>query len=288
MRTKIIRYIIVVLAATLVVSCQKSDIPTYDNTYDAIRFPVSNLLSSEDKGYDASAGVFRTSYSFIGDPFAEYVVYDIPLVLVGSQSQTDRKVNYQIDTGRSYSPPGSYEILESVVPADSHAGYIRIKLYNLEELDEEVYELYITLEESEGLSLIPAKYTSAVMTWHNNLPAPTLNTQIRTYNYLIVSPASYNSTSLPYFSPNALKAIVDAFGWNDWDDYEIHGPSYNSNGYKYLPRSTVLSSNNSYKSYAAKLGAYIKAHNEAHPDAPLLHNAGEQKGEPIEARFYDN
>lgn len=275
------------MIALLVSGCEKSEIPYYDSTHDAIRFPASSLSSSETSGYDSSTGLFHASYSFVEDPFAEYTLYDVPLVLVGNRAGYDRKINYSVDTGRSSAPAGTYEILESVVPADSHTGYIRMKLYNAEELDEEVYELYIALKESEGLSLAPEEYTSAAISWNNMIPAPVLAAQIRTYNYLIASPGSYNSTSIAYYSPNALRAIVDALGWNDWDDYDVHGVRYNSNGYKYLPRSTVLPAN-AYKSYAIKLGIYIKAYNEAHPDTPLLHNAGELKGQPVEARSYES
>lgn len=289
METKPIKYIIHALfsLAVLVSGCEKSEIPYYDSTHDAIRFPVSSLSSSETKGYDSSTGLFHAGYSFIEDPFAEYTIYDVPLILVGNQAGYDRKINCSIDTGRSFAPTGSYEIIESVVPADSHTGYIRMKLYNAEELGEKVYELYVTLRESDGLSLAPEKYTSAVISWSNMIPAPALSTQIMTYNHLIASPAGYTSSSIAYYSPNALKAIVDALGWNDWDDYDVHGTKYNSNGYKYLPRVTVLPPN-AYKSYAIKLGIYIKAYNEAHPDAPLVHNAGELKGQPVEARSYAN
>lgn len=289
METKLIKYIIHILfsLAVFVSGCEKSEIPYYNSTHDAVRFPISSLSSTETSGYDSSTGLFHTGYSFIEDPFAEYTIYNVPLILVGNRVDHDRKINYFIDFERSSAPTGSYEILESLIPAGSYTGHIRMKLYNAEELNEEVRELYIALKESDELSLAAEKYTSAVMSWNNMIPAPTLTAQIRTYNNLIVSPAGYNSSSIEYYSPNALKAIVDALNWNDWDNYDIHGVAYNSDGYKYLPKSTSLPSN-SYKSYAVKLGIYIKAYNEIHPDTPLLHNAGGLKGQLVEAKNYAN
>lgn len=288
MKTIINSYITVFFAAVSMTGCQKEDIPYYDDTHDAVRFPVSNLSTWEVRGYEASSALFYTGYSFIENLFAEYAIYDIPLVLIGKSADHDRIVNFTIDTERSTAPNDSYEILESVVPADSIAGRIRIKLYNVEALDNEVYELRITLSESEELLLAPAKYTGAVMTWHNNLPAPGTTSLIRTYNYMIDSPVPYNSTSFEHYSPNALKTIVDALGWDNWDDYDIHGSYYNSDGYKYLPRYTVINVNSRYKSYAVKLGVYIDAYNETHPNTPLVHNAGGQNGKPIKARIYGN
>lgn len=286
MKSKIIRYITGVLAVLLIAGCEKDNIPYYDSTYNAVRFPgPSTFESSEPKGYDSSTGLFHAYYSFIEDPFAEYAIYDVPLILVGNRADYDRKINYIVDPERSFAPAGSYEILEAIIPADSYTGYIRIKLYNTEELDEEVCELYIALREADELSLAPEKYTNAALSWNNTIPTPTLSTQIRTYNYLVAGASSYTSTSIAYYSPNALKAIVDALGWDNWDDYDVHGASYNSNGYKYLPRATILTGN-SYRSYAIKLAVYIKDYNQAHPDAPLLHNAGELKGKPVEARSY--
>jgi hypothetical protein len=128
-----------------------------------------------------------------------------------------------------------------------------------------------------------------MLSWNNAIPMPTNSNFIRTYNMLIKSSLSFISTSTSNYSPNALKAIVAALGWNDWDDYSVHGSKYNSpatGSYKYLPRYTWIYIDNSYKSYALKLADYINSYNTAHPEAPLRHDAGALKGQLIEARSY--
>lgn len=101
--------------------------------------------------------------------------------------------------------------------------------------------------------------------------------------------SSFVSTSKACYSPNAMRAIVGATGWDDWDSYEVHGAKYNNptkyKSYKYLPLYTWIYADNSYKGYAAKLKDWLKAYEESH-GAPLLHDAGSLKGKPVQAREF--
>jgi hypothetical protein len=288
--TKKLFYIgIMAIVAIAFTNCSKDDINYYQSSYNAVRFPGEFYLI-DAKGYDSDMSLFYASYSFIDNAFATSKEYDLPVILIGNKSNTDRTVAYTIDTKKTTAPAGSYEILKAVILADSIKGYIRVKLNNVEELQNATYELYLSLKASDSLNVGPNEYLQAVIQWNNMIPAPTNANHIRSYNMLIKSSLNFVSTSLANYSPRALKAIVNALGWDDWNDYSIHGIYYNNpttyGGYKYLPRYNWIYSDNSYKSYALKLSDYIKAYNEAHPSAPLTHDAGALKGSPIEARSY--
>lgn len=277
---------IILLAIVFIcnVSCEKSDIPYYNSEHDAVRFSNDSKL-----GYSSQDSCLYNSYSFISDPFAEYTIFEVPLTLIGNPANANREVNYTIEE-KSTAPAASYEILESLIPANKNSGYIRIKLYNSEELANSTYELYFTLKNSKSLPIGPSPYLRARLSWNSAIEEPTVVRHIQTYNMLIASKKSYIDRTKACYSSNALKTIVDALGWDDWDDPNVHGKYYNPPGtyksYKYLPRYDFIFSDLSYKGYAAKLRDYIKAYNIAHPDSPLTHDGGDLKGQPIEARSY--
>lgn len=288
MKKIVIKFWILIGLLFVTGSCQTDDISVYNEEYNAVRFPVRSLVTWETDGYEA--GVFFAAYSFIDTPFINDTIYDLPVMLIGHPSNQERTISYRIDEEKSTAPAGSYKIQKAVIPPDTTVGYIQIQLYNLEALNDTTYQLFLTLQESDQLSIGPEAYINAMLSWNNAIPMPTNAYFVRTYNMLIGSSLSFISTSNANYSPNALKAIVAALGWTDWDDQEKHGIKYNPPGtygsYKYLPRYNMIYNDNSYKSYALKLADYIKAYNEANPDAPLRHDAGGLKGELIVARTY--
>ena len=97
------------------------------------------------------------------------------------------------------------------------------------------------------------------------------------------------SISKACYSPNAMKAIVAATGWNDWDDVSVHGSQANVlaayKNYKYLPNYAWIYIDNSYLGYQAKLNDWLQEYKEKN-GTPLLHDAGSLKGKPVEARGY--
>lgn len=285
---KIHKLVFLLFSCCILISCEKDDIKYYEEKHNAIRFPVNALSNSEPSGYDSQTQQFIAACSFVEDPFATDSIYDLPVMLIGTTTDYDRKITFKVNE-ESSAPTDSYEILGAVIPAKEIKGYIRFKLYNLEALNEETYAVSLTLEASDGLHVGPAQYLKAYFSWNNSIPAPTNTNFIRTYNMLILSSLNFVSTSTVNYSPNALKAIVAALSWNDWDDYSVHGSKYNSTAYgsyKYLPRYNMIYSDNSYKSYALKLKTYIEKYNAEHPDSPLVHDAGGLKGQLIEARTY--
>ncbi len=269
-------------------ACDKDDIDTYAEDQAAVRFLASSLTPSESgiggNSYVELDRAVHESYSFIDNSWATAYEYTIPVALIGKTVDYDRTVSYTIAES-STAPEDSYEVTEAVIPAGEKYGYLKVNLKNVEELDTETYELWISLTGNEQLAAGPADYIQAYLSWNNQIPQPTNSNQIRTYNMLVKGMASFVATSISCYSPNALRAIVAATGWNDWDDYIVHGTKYNSNGYKYLPRYSWIYSDNSYKAYAALLKSWLKQY-EAENGSPLLHDAGSLKGQPVEAREY--
>jgi hypothetical protein len=106
---------------------------------------------------------------------------------------------------------------------------------------------------------------------------------------LINSSLSFSSNSNKNYSTSAHLAIVDALGWDDWGNAEVHGTQANTaaydNFYNYLPRYTWIYTGDLYKAYAKKLDDYLKAY-EAEHGAPLLHDGGNLNGQPVQARQY--
>lgn len=277
------KYIIAIALACVLASCGDSDIPYYDSEANAVRFS-SNAVD----GY--SSGTLYQNYSFAGNPLDEYATVDLPLVLVGNTADHDRAVSVSVDTENSTAEQGSYAIEESVIPADSIYGYVRLKLYNV--TGDSTFVLQLKLNASDELKLGPSSYLTAQVSWNNSLPAPANSYTRRTYNMLIKGTSAFASTSTSYYSPNALKVIVAALGWDDWDDPDAH-PEYASAykryftqaNYKYLPNYMLIYIDGTYTYYASKVGEYIEQYNSTH-DTPLLHDAGILEGQPIEARQY--
>lgn len=275
------KYTLALAALVCASSCSKDEIPYYNSLNDAVGF---NKESSN--GYDISTKTLYRSYSFVEHPLDESTLYDIPLTLIGNISDKDRKVSYAVNKEKTTAPNTSYEIQEAIIPANSYTGHIRVKIYNPS--DDSTFELNLILQKSSDLALGPVEYQNASLSWNNVIPAPTSRYNIITYNMLIQGTSSFSSTSLSYYSPNALKTIVAAFGWNNWNDKSAY-PQYaypiSYFAYAYLPDYRILYAEGTYSSFAAKLEDYIDDYNATH-DEPLLHDAGALSGKPIQARKY--
>lgn len=280
--------IFLAIACVLMFSaCSKDDIDTFNQGYDAVRF-VSNLTRSElqylgGNAYSTNDDVLFSSYSFVDDAFATEHEVDLRLVLIGKSATYDRNVDYEVSGNV---PDSAYTVEESVIPADSIYGHIRVKLFNSEYLNDSTYELTIRLKGNNELKAGPEDYISARLSWNNQIPAPSHRDHIRTYNMLIAGMRSPISTSLSAFSPNALRAIVAATGWNDWDDANVHGIRANDANrfyYKYLPRYTWIYVDGSYRGYQAKVKDWLEQYKQTN-GTPLLHDAGALKGRPVQAR----
>ncbi len=274
-------------------ACEKDDIDTYNAEYNAVRFISYQATVAENElggnAYSSADECLYGSYSFLENPFGESYDYSFGLTLVGKVSDSDYQVSYSVDTERTTAPEGSYEIVEAKIPAGSMYGQILVRVKNVEALQTETYELYLKLESSDKLPVGPKEFLLARLAWNNQILEPPHNNLVRSYNMLVQGTSNFVSTSKSHYSSSAMKAIVAATGWDDWDDESIHGTKYNNattyQSYKYLPRYTWIYSDNSYKGYAAMLRDYLKKYEEEYGE-PLLHDAGAFKGQPIVARTY--
>ena len=275
------------LALLLLAGCSQDEIGTFEDRYNSVRFQT-------DDNYNYDTDTYKAVFSFLEHAFEPYQDYTFSLVLVGNKASHPREIAYDIDKENTTAPEGSYEILQAVVPSDSIGGKIVVRMYNTDGIQNngDSYTLALKLKASAELQLAPAQYISGSLTWSNDITPPpaSLRWCWFSYNALIQSSLPAQSNSNKAYSSNALKAIVNGLGWDNWDVMEAH-PDYiqrpNYYTYAYLPDYRLLmTAGNAERAFAAKLGDYIKAYNAAHPDAPLTHNEGILKGQPIEARQY--
>lgn len=281
--------VLYVLFAICISSCEKSDISYYNEEDAAVRFPTrNNDFSDIFFGYNQLDRIFYTSYSFLdaGTSDEEAIVYEIPVMLIGNISNKSRNISYTINPETSTAPEECYEIIEAVIPANEYIGHIRIKLYNTEELEDITYILTLSLDNSDELSAGPKEYITSQLSWNNQIPSPPNTSYMRTYNMIIAGETNFLSTSNNSYSNRALRVIVDALSWTDWDDVSAHGGLYNKDGYKYLPKYSSIYNDNSYQAYSAKVGEYIKKYNAEHPNEPLIHDGEKNIGKPIQSRYH--
>lgn len=265
--------------------CKKSEIPFYNETYNAVRFPyaTNDKGNKEPSGYSDEDKTFHKQYSFFSKQTEASHIDSLPLYVMGGKSSMPRKVNVEILTEES-SPANFYEVMEAVIPADTLVGYIKIRLNNIkDQLEKEEATLTLRIKDSEYLKAGPPEFTKAKFTWGIRLNAPVSERYLRTYNMLIKGTEYYSSESREYFSLNALELIVQALNWDNWDDKNIHQEKANKDGYKYLPWYGVI--DHTYKAYAKILSDYIAEEQKKNPNNPkLLHDDGKSKGQKIEAR----
>jgi len=288
MRKFIYKSVMLVAMVLMAIGCSTDDIDTFAEQENAIRFPGVSGSDTYYSGYSDADGFFFATYSFVKTPMLESEVYQLPINIVGKVSDKERKVNVKIVEEDTTAPEGSYEILGASIPAGEREGAVQIKIANTEDLKIQSYQLKIVLDESDDFKLGPKQYLTAMLTWNNILPAPTNSNLKRSYNLLIKSKLGATSTSIANYSTSAHMAIVEALGWNDWGNAEIHGTQANGasldNYYDYLPRWTWIYQTGHYKIYAQKLDAYLKAYEAEHGE-PLLHDGGDLEGQPVEARL---
>lgn len=278
------RVLFLSLAFLTFVGCKKSEIPFYNEKFDAVRFPYSIDAKGikEPAGYIFEEKTFYKSYSFFSTPDAQEHIDSIPLYLIGIKSGVDRKVNVEVAKDAS-SSADFFEIISATIPANKTVGNVKIKLKNRPELKTQPAQITLLIKNSEALLAGPSEFTKAVFSWGIRLDAPVLTRHFMSYNALIQSPERAFSESRDYFSLNALEVIVKALEWKDWDNKETRGESfYNKDGYKYLPWNGVITK--TYPAYAKKIADYIEDYNKKHPNDQLKHDGGKLAGQPIKAR----
>lgn len=314
MKTQTCKLLFAICLSVVAGACGKEDIPTYDNTYSALRFLDSNEISKfftrekidqQDQtfNYYANDSLFQATYSFISDPVATSKEMFMPVIVVGKAVDYDREIAYRIVGDKTTAPAGSYEITDAVVPAGTLYGFLRVNVKNVPELADETYLLQIELQATDEMILGPEDLLKGQFSWNADLlPLPMNTNYTASFNLLIQSPVAATSTVATYYNLSAHKVILAATGWDFWDDrakaMEKYGTwgavgYYASIKYPYMPRRNFLLQGDYNKVFAAKIADYIDSYNKEHPGAPLLHDAGINPdkpnplaGQPIEARKY--
>ena len=271
----------------LLSSCAKSEIPEFDPAFDSVRFPLRTAENSEPAGYNDVDRLFVLSHSFVLTPDAPSAEVELPVMLIGKASSADRQISAVPAEGSTAVQGTDFEILDARIPAGAIQGAIKLKLINSDRLTKEDLRLYLQLEASDDFQKAPADFARALILFGRSVPAPTFPDHIETYNKLIAGTPNARSSSMDYYSPAAMMAIVQALKWTDWDDQEKWGTDYNGENYgsyKYLPRYSYITRGDRYKAFVLTIKDYIAQYNVEHPGAPLVHDAGLLKGSPVEVR----
>lgn len=268
--------------------CKKSEIPEFDKAYSSVRFPVESHDNKEPAGYNDVDKLFVVSHSFVAMPDSPYFHVDIPVMLVGPTEDRDRIIPVEVLKDETTATAEEYQIVSAIMKAKEYQGKIRVKLVNVPRLKEEDLRIRLRLGSNDFFSGSVKNYGDAIVYFGTKVPAPTFTEHIYTYNRLIKGDENSYSSSLDYYSPEAMLVIVRALKWTDWDSKEVHGNDYNGDKYgkyKYLPRYGYVSQNNRALAIVKILEEYIQKYNREHPDAPLVHDDGKLKGQKIEARI---
>jgi len=250
-------------------ACNKDEIDMYDAKDTAINFPDSRDQFN-NATYDTKTQTFLQNFSFLDSIGNDYATITIPVKIVGDIASYDREVTYNINSEKTTATNADYEILSSVVPADSIYGRIQVKVKYDTSLQNTEKVLFLELTASKDLKRGTNEYNSCQFTWSDKLLMPTSTSSAISYNMLIESPNSWSSRSFSCYSPNAHKLIMIVLETN-------HIPTYTERPFLIYPNRGA---------WAAKINQYLEKWDEEHPDKPWIHDAGNLKGEKIYARGY--
>lgn len=259
----------------LMSSCAKDEIDGFDYDYSSVHFPgAASWESTKYPGFDGTDLIYKTTHSFLSDPFAEGIEFSVAVIVSGEAVDYDRTIAYNILEDGTTALESEYILGDAIVPAGSIEGTIEMTLLNADRLSSQSVTLAIQLDGSDDLMKGPEAYSKANVTWSNTVIEPTYIYSKLLYNAWIESPSSATYyTAIPNYSPAAHKVIIAATGLDD------------------IPTSTeaiymYLNGYGPYKTYALMIGDYIALHDEEYPDDPLLHDAGDMIGQRIESRKY--
>ena len=243
MRKFIYQSLMFVAIALMAISCSTDEIDNYNQEENAIRFPGASSSDTYYGGYSSADGCYTGSYSFMENPTAEFLEFQLPVNVIGQTADKERKISIKLVEEGTTAPADSYEILGGTIAAGEREGFIRIKILNTDELrlESASYQIKVKLEETTDFKLGPKEYLTAVLTWNCILPLPPHNNLVRSYNMLIAGEASYISTARTSYSVSAHLAIIDALGWDNWGDKEARGSYANPDNATYQKYNYLLS-----------------------------------------------
>jgi len=250
-------------------ACNKDDIDLYNSNDTAINFPGS-ADKFANANYNTKTQVFWQNFSFLDSIGNDYAIIDIPTKIVGDVASYDREFTYKIYADSTTATESDYEILSSIVPADSMYGAIKVKVKYDVSLQTELKVLFLELADSKDFKRGTNEHNLCLFTWSDKLLMPTSTSSAISYNMLIENPNSWSSRSFSCYSPNAHKLIMIVLETN-------HIPTYTERPFSIYPNRGA---------WAAKINQYLEKWDEEHPDKPWIHDAGNLKGQKIYARGY--
>lgn len=237
---KTFRYIALGAAVALAaVSCKKDEIDMY---------------AVED-----CAVVFKTpSFSFsLKGVTEETLTVSIPVTLVGPVTDYDREVAVDIlDSETSNAASGTdFRILHAVLPAGQYTGEIAVEIVN--NLDETVprRQMSMQLVPNEFFRAGDPRHSGAEVVWSEEYVRP--KEGVWRYWFLFFS---------RYYSRNLHEFLVTEFG----EEIEL---VTNSNSYVREDESLIYRLPSWWYAASRQLRDAVRAYDEAHPDAPLMHSA---------------
>ncbi len=230
--------ILLTVALALAGSCREQDVAVYDPADSLVRF-----------------GSTMTSFSLIGNKDAE-PVFDINLILAGTECDYDRPVAYEIiDTTFNTAVLGQdFTVEEAVVPAGSLSGHLRIKVKAFSEDEFAKQTTSFRILPNEHFKYIYSGLDVTYVTWSNQFVRPTGEDVFRSWWYFFSQG----------YSQNYHKILAEFLG----EDIQ-----YTSRFASARKNDDLIFKADSWW-YASSRALYdmVKKHDQEHPDAPYMHS----------------
>ena len=208
----------------------------------------------EISGFEADPGISfvkdSIGYSFIQNNSDEYTL-EVPVRIIGDSTNYDRSFNVDIlQDSLTTADPSLYEIMEGMIPAGKFTGNLLVRLKKAPVLDSTAVSLHLQLTSSADFSPGTVETMKTKLTWTNKIIVPSWTF----FRYFFCR----------YPSTRAYRIFIETTGMTTFtlQDYLSVGPT-------------------GAKALGTAFGDYIRDYNEAHPDAPLVHDDGPNAGEPI-------
>lgn len=197
------------LLLLLVISCKKSELVKFDNTYSAVNFKTTN----EDH-----TTFYHFSFTSVLD--IDHMIVEIPVRIAGVLSDQDR--SFDVEVVSSTSGPSTFEVIEGVVPANSYNGTLTVKIKNHAELRTSTDSLALRIVENNFFKIGAKEFSIATITWNDQL--------VKFSQWMLLS-----MFTTPYYSPNLHRALVAATGEEDPSDIlKIVNKIYAGQLFRYL------------------------------------------------------
>lgn len=234
----------------LFASCEKEDIPMYQES-PSVYF-----------------GEISRAYTFVENMAHITIGYDtvkIPLQISGSAVDRDREVIMEVVLGDTLhtAEADMFSIGKGCIPAQAYKGYVPVRINYSAALDDSVYKIRLKLvanDDFPGVDLLNRTFTLSLT---NKIVAPSNWNRLKTY---------FGS-----YSDSWYRFILETTGLTSIPYWSMHGSLDTSNP---DPEKWTMSMYE-VKAYATMVKETLEDYNRKHPQAPLLHEDGPEKGKQV-------